>query len=93
MPLSKMNSLDNLTEKLRKLTPGSLKSGKAVQVEVLYGQVIENIVQFSHDQKSDLIIMGLKSPPAFFADRRLWLYASAIISDAYCPVLTVRQVV
>jgi len=89
--LSGMDSISSLEEKLRKLGPESLESGKAVQVEVIFGQAVQKVVQVSRDQKSDLIVMGLKSPPTFFADRRPWLHAAAIISDACCPVLTVRH--
>jgi len=91
--LSGKDSLDGLKERLRKVGPGSLESGKAVQVEVVYGPIVGGIVEVARDQKSDLIVMGLKSPPAFFADRRPWLHASAIISDACCPVLTVRKLI
>jgi nucleotide-binding universal stress UspA family protein len=86
------DSSGSLKEKLRKLSPKNLESGKAVQVEVVVGNIVGSIVQLSRDQRSDLIVMGLKSPPTFFADRRPWLHASAIISDACCPVLTVRHV-
>lgn len=91
-PTSQIDTEESPKEKLRKLGPGNLESGKAVHLEVLSGPVVGKIVQLSRDQKSDLIVMGLKSPPAFFADRRPWLHASSIISDACCPVLTVRDV-
>ena len=90
-PLSGMNSSGELKERLRNLAPDGLESGKAVQVEVVFGEIVGTVVQFSRDQNSDLLVMGLKSPPTFFADRRPWLHASAIISDACCPVLTVRH--
>jgi nucleotide-binding universal stress UspA family protein len=90
--LAGMDSSSSLEAKLRKLGPNNLESGKAVQAEVVVGHVVSQVVQFSRNQKSDLIVMGLKSPPTFFADRRPWLHASAIISDACCPVLTVRHV-
>lgn len=89
---SDMDLMGSLKEKLRRLAPDNLESGKAVQVEVAFGGVVRKVVQFSRDHKSDLVVMGLKSPPAFFADRRPWLHASEIISDACCPVLTVRYV-
>jgi nucleotide-binding universal stress UspA family protein len=85
--------LDGLKKRLRELAPHNLESGKPVQVEVLPGPVVDSIVQFSREQNSDLIVMGLKSPPGFFADRRPWLHAYAIASDACCPVLTVRHAV
>lgn len=87
---SDMDLMGSLKEELRRLAPDNLESGKAVQVEVAFGGVVRKVVQFSRDHKSDLVVMGLKSPPAFFADRRPWLHASAIISDSCCPVLTVR---
>ena len=87
-----MNSSGSPKDRLRKLAPENLEFGKAVRVEVVFGEVVGKVVEFSRDQKSDLIVMGLKSPPAFFADRRPWLHASEIISDACCPVLTVRYV-
>src|SRR6185437_6960129 len=59
--LSGMDSLDSLKERLRKLAPGSLESGKPVRTVVLDGPVVGKIVQFARDQKSDLIVMGLKS--------------------------------
>lgn len=90
--LSGMDSSGSPKDRLRKLAPENLEFGKAVRVEVVFGEVVGKVVEFSRDQKSDLIVMGLKSPPAFFADRRPWLHASEIISDACCPVLTVRYV-
>ena len=91
-PTAQVDTQVSPKERLRMLGPGNLESGKAVHLEVLSGSVVGKIVQLSRDQKSDLIVMGLKSPPAFFADRRPWLHASSIISDACCPVLTVRPV-
>jgi len=78
--LSGMNCLGSPADRLRKLASDNLKFGKAVQAEVVFGEVVGTVVQFSRDQKSDLIVMGLKSPPTFLADRRPWLHASAIIS-------------
>jgi len=90
--LSGIDTLDNLKQRLRELGQArNLDSGKPVQVEVLYGSVVDKIVDFSREQKSDLIVMGLKSPPEFFADRRPWSHAYATMSDACCPVLTIRQ--
>ncbi len=90
--LSSRDLVGSLREKLRKLGNDNLESENAIQVEVVFGQTVQKIVEFSRDQNCDLIVMGLKSPPTFFADRRPWLHASAIISDACCPVLTVRHV-
>jgi nucleotide-binding universal stress UspA family protein len=91
--LSGIEVLDSLKERLRELGPGNVESGKPVQVEVLDGPVVDSIVRISREEKSDLIVMGLKSPPVFFADRRPWLHAYETVSDACCPVLTVRHAV
>ena len=90
--VSEEEALSSLKERLQKLVPGDVNLRQTVQVEVLKGPVVSSIIRFSREQKSDLIVMGLKSLPVFFADHRPWLHASAVASDACCPVITVRNV-
>lgn len=90
--VSEKEALSSLEERLQKLIPGDVNLRQPVQVEVLKEPVVSSIIRFSREQKSDLIVMGLKSLPVFFADHRPWLHASAVASDASCPVLTVRNV-
>ncbi|HEU5402073.1 MAG TPA: universal stress protein [Terriglobales bacterium] len=86
-----IDELDAVAERLRRLAEGLLASGHNVQVEPLCGSVVASIVDFTRKHDADLLVMGLKSPPEFFADRRPWLHAYAIVSEACCPVLTVRD--
>ena len=60
-----------------------------VRTEIAGGDPAVCIVEAARQRGAGVIILGLKAPQ-MFADRLPWLYAYRIVSQAPCPVLTVR---
>lgn len=79
-----------LEQRLRALVPSGFSSKVACKAEVEFGPIAEGVIQVANTQSSDLIVMGLK-PRAAFANHLPWLHAYRIVSEACCPVLTVRS--
>ncbi|HUK86878.1 MAG TPA: universal stress protein [Terriglobales bacterium] len=66
------------------------EAGKVrARTEIAGGDPAERIVKAAGQRGAGLIVLGLKAPQ-MFADRLPWLYAYRIVSQAPCPVLTVR---
>ena len=59
------------------------------RLEIAGGDPAERIVEVARQRGAGLIVLGLKAPQ-MFADRLPWLYAYRVVSQAPCPVLTVR---
>jgi nucleotide-binding universal stress UspA family protein len=68
---------------------GEPPEGLRVRVKVVSGDLPERVVEAAIERGASLIALGLKAPQVF-ADRLRWLHAYRIVSQAPCPVLTVR---
>lgn len=66
------------------------EAGKVrARTEIAGGDPAACIVEAAAQRGAGVILLGLKAPQ-MFADRLPWLYAYRIVSQAPCPVLTVR---
>lgn len=78
------------TEKrLAELVPADIKLSKKPQTIVRFGTASEQIVQAANETSPDMIVLGVRQPEGF--GRRLrWATAYDVVSNAPCPVMTVR---
>jgi nucleotide-binding universal stress UspA family protein len=68
---------------------GSQAGQVQARTRIAAGDPADCIVKAAAERGAGVIILGLKAPQ-MFADRLPWLYAYRIVSQAPCPVLTVR---
>ena len=78
------------TEKrLRESVPHEVKLEAGVKTVVRFGIAAEQILAVANEMKPDLIVLGVRQPEGF--GRRLrWATAYEVVSNAKCPVITVR---
>ena len=53
------------------------------------GDPATRILEVAHETAADLVVMSVRH--ADLADRAPWAIASRVVSQAHCPVLTVRD--
>jgi nucleotide-binding universal stress UspA family protein len=75
--------------RLHSLIPTSMKLSPAPKLIVEFGPASECIIQVANDQKPHLIVLGVRQPEGF-ARRVRWATAYDVVTNAPCPVLTVR---
>jgi nucleotide-binding universal stress UspA family protein len=76
-------------EKLAALVPADTKLPSQPRTIVQFGTAVERILAVAQDERPDLIVLGVRQPESF--SRRLrWATAYGVVSNAPCPVLTVR---
>jgi nucleotide-binding universal stress UspA family protein len=75
---------------LRKLVAADAELWGEPECRVESGAITETILETAVSGRANLIVLGL-SPEPGFADRASWEIASTIVSQAPCPVLTVRS--
>jgi nucleotide-binding universal stress UspA family protein len=68
---------------------GSEAGRVRARMQIAGGDPAACIVEAAAQRAAGVIILGLKAPQ-MFSDRLPWLYAYRIVSQAPCPVLTVR---
>ena len=74
-----------LEGRMRELLPSSSRLNKqAVECEVAEGPVEETILEVANQKRSDLIIMGLKSP-ATFVERLVWFMPTRSYAKLVAP--------
>ena len=76
-------------ERLKTLVPEDAKLSHKPQFLVEFGSAAERILAVTAEQKPSVIVMGVRQPVGF-ARRLKWATAYAVVSEASCPVLTVR---
>ncbi len=76
--------------KLRELVPEGLRLPAEPQVFVEFGNAAEAILRVAEQWQPELIVLGVRKS-AQEAKRISWATAYNVVSNAPCPVLTVRQ--
>jgi nucleotide-binding universal stress UspA family protein len=77
-------------QKLRSLIPPTTQLAQPTEAIVEFGTAAERILRVAQERQAGLIVLGVRQPVGFV--RRLkWATAYAVVSDATCPVLTVRM--
>ncbi len=79
-----------LQARLRALLASAGGEKVSARFEVAVGPVEETILNYAWEETSDLVIMGLKNRTPL-ADHLPWRHAYRIVSEAPCPVLTIRS--
>lgn len=82
----------NLKNELRKLIPSNANLFLEPKVSVEYGAPAERILEMTEELGIDLIVLGVKRVPTHFEQSRQYRLATAykVVSQATCPVVTVR---
>src|SRR5512146_1341615 len=76
-------------ERLRGLIPPGIELAVPPQFEVEFGTAAECIQTVAEARKTDLIVMGVRQPVGF-ARRLKWATAYEVVTNAPCPVLTLK---
>jgi nucleotide-binding universal stress UspA family protein len=76
--------------RLASLLPGSAQLACPPQFAVEFGPPAECILKVAADLEANLIVLGVRQP-AGFVRRFKWATAYEVVSNAPCPVLTVRR--
>jgi nucleotide-binding universal stress UspA family protein len=86
--IDKARIVAGLQSRLRELLPPHLANKTHVRVE--FGNVQSTICSVAEEECCSLIVMGLHGEKGLLEGR--WEHAYQIVSDANCPVLTVRTI-
>lgn len=77
------------SKRLLAIVPEDAKLSAPVKTLVRFGVASEAILKVAEEMKPDLVVLGVRQPEGF--GRRLhWATAFDVVSNAPCPVLTVR---
>jgi nucleotide-binding universal stress UspA family protein len=76
--------------RLAAVVPPDLKLAKPPRLLVEFGSPVERILAVAQKQRPDLIVLGVRQPEGF-TRRLLWATAYGVVTNAPCPVLTVRS--
>lgn len=76
--------------RLRSLVPPDADLEQPPHCIVEFGDGAERILAVASEQRPGAIVMGVRQPVGF-ARRLRWATAYAVVSEAACPVLTVRS--
>jgi nucleotide-binding universal stress UspA family protein len=75
--------------RLMSLLPQDAKLALPAQCQVEFGNAAERILAVASERHADVIVMGVRQPVGF-ARRLKWATAYEVVSNAPCPVMTVR---
>ena len=76
--------------RLAGLVPADAKLPQPPKCLVEFGSAAERILAVAGQEQPGVIVMGVRQPVGF-ARRLKWATAYAVVTDAACPVLTVRS--
>jgi nucleotide-binding universal stress UspA family protein len=77
-------------QRLASIVPPDLQLATPPRTLVEYGTAVDRILAVAQEQHPDLIVLGVRQPEGF--SRRLrWATAYGVVTNAPCPVLTVRS--
>jgi nucleotide-binding universal stress UspA family protein len=92
VPWEQQSEMETYYQKrLRELLPPDRQPACSVRYEVRFDLPAQAILSQAKDAQIDLIVMGVHRTPLPALDAHVpWTTACEVISDAHCPVLTVR---
>lgn len=76
--------------RLEALIPADANLSEPPLAFVEFGGASERILEAANEHRPDLIVLGVRQPESF-ARRLRWATAYDVVSNALCPVLTVRS--
>lgn len=78
-------------KRLEEMIPSGNRPSCKIDFEVRFDLAVPAILTTAGDKQADLIVMGVHQTPLPAIDSHVpWTTACEVISDAHCPVLTVR---
>ncbi|MBZ5522658.1 MAG: universal stress protein [Acidobacteriia bacterium] len=85
-------NVDDLARKFKAQLPEDLELWSKPGFATEYGNPADGILAIADDLKPDLMVLGARHPePAQLNSHILWATAGRLVSEAKCPVLTVRE--
>ncbi|HWR16656.1 MAG TPA: universal stress protein [Terriglobales bacterium] len=87
---SNQEYMQSAMAKLQSVVPAGVKLDTPPKTMVQFGTASEKIVAAATELQVQLIVLGVRQPEAFVR-RLLWATAYDVVSNAPCPVLTVRS--
>ena len=81
--------IHSTSKRLLSIVPEGTQLTAPVKTVVRFGVASEKILEVADEMKPDLIVLGVRQPEGF-ARRLRWATAFDVVSNAPCPVLTVR---
>lgn len=84
-------SMEAVRRRLQDLVPRDADAWCKVESEVRIGFPSEEILRIANEKRADLIVMGVHAASSPLASTHLpWAIGHEVVSQASCPVLTVR---
>jgi nucleotide-binding universal stress UspA family protein len=80
----------NAKARVEAVIPRDSNLSNAPEIVVEFGAASERILNLAEQMRPDLIVLGIRQPESF-ARRLRWATAYDVVSNAPCPVLTVRS--
>jgi hypothetical protein len=78
-------------KRLEEMIPSGHQRSCKIDFAVRFDLAAPAILAMASDKQADLIVMGVHHTPLPAIDSHVpWTTACEVISDAHCPVLTVR---
>jgi nucleotide-binding universal stress UspA family protein len=90
-PQERQRIVEEAHQKLRALIPAGTQLAAPPETMVEFGTAGEQILRVAQQHKPGLIVLGVRQPVGF-ARRIKWTTAYGVVSEAPCPVLTVRMI-
>ncbi len=76
--------------RIEDVIPRDVNLSAPPQVVIEFGSASERVLAVAEQMRPDLIVLGIRQPESF-ARRLRWATAYDVVSNAPCPVLTVRS--
>ncbi len=80
----------NAKSRVEAVIPREVNLSSPPQIVIEFGGASERILAVAEQMRPDLIVLGIRQPESF-ARRLRWATAYDVVSNAPCPVLTVRS--
>ena len=91
-PSAKTRFEEFFEERLQELLAGQISGRSHCDYRVKFGTPADGILQAAEEEKADLIVMGVRGAGSLVrAAHHLGATADRVVSEACCPVLTVRE--
>ena len=82
----------DVAKKFKMTLPENLELWAKPEIAVEYGNPADGILSMADTLKPDLLVIGARHPePAELTSHIVWATAGRLVSEAKCPVLTVRE--
>ena len=80
----------NFYNQLRELVPVAAELRCKIEVRVVFGEPVEEILRVAKEANAELIVMGAKARKSL-AGNVPHTKAYRVVCEAHCPVLTIRS--